>query len=112
MIILQLDSNQLQCIVQNAVRSVLIEQSETVATPSHETKDLLTISEASTFINLAKPTIYGLVGQSKIPCMKQGKRLYFSRQELTAWIKSGRKKTAQDIEEEADNYLSGKRKRG
>nr|WP_295877368.1 helix-turn-helix domain-containing protein [uncultured Chitinophaga sp.] len=112
MIILQLDSDQLQRIVQNAVRNALTDQSKPAMVPTDETKDLLTINEASSFINLAKPTIYGLVGQSKIPCMKRGKRLYFSRQELTTWIKSGRKKTAQDIEAEADNYLSGKRKRG
>lgn len=111
MIILQLDSDQLQCIVQNAVRNALIDQPKPAMLPADE-KDLLTINEASSFINLAKPTIYGLVSRAKIPCMKQGKRLYFSRQELTAWIKSGRKKTVQDIEAEADNYLSGKRKRG
>lgn len=112
MIILQLDSDQLQCIVQNAVRNALTDQSKPAAAPTGETKDLLTINEASSFINLAKPTIYGLVSQAKIPCMKQGKRLYFSRLELISWIKAGRKKTIEDIQEEADNYLFSKRKRG
>ncbi|MBC9912765.1 helix-turn-helix domain-containing protein [Chitinophaga varians] len=110
MIILQFDSDQFQSIVQSAVRNVLSEQTKLESPrPPH---DLISIDEAASLVNLAKPTIYGLVSQSKIPCMKQGKRLYFSRQELTAWIKSGRKKTTQDIEEAADNYLSGKGKRG
>lgn len=61
---------------------------------------------------LARPTIYGLVSQSKIPHMKRGKLLYFSRQELTDWIRTGKRKTIADIQREAAAYVSNKRKRG
>lgn len=111
MIILQLDSDQLKTIVQNAMRSVIIEQLPTAAASPTELKDLLTLSEAASYLNLAKPTIYGLVCQSKIPCMKKGKKLYFSRQELTDWLKQGKKKTISEMKEEADNFLT-KKKRG
>lgn len=53
---------------------------------------------------LAKPTIYSLCSERKIPHSKQGKRLYFSRQELTEWIKNGRRKTQREIAIEAENY--------
>ncbi len=53
---------------------------------------------------LAKPTIYGLVSERKMPHSKQGKRLYFSRQELTEWIKNGKRKTHSEIAIEAANY--------
>lgn len=53
---------------------------------------------------LAKPTIYSLCSERKIPHSKQGKRLYFSRQELTEWIKNGKRKTQREIAIEADNY--------
>jgi excisionase family DNA binding protein len=53
---------------------------------------------------LAKPTIYGLVSERKIPHSKQGKRLYFSRQELTEWLKQGKRKTQAEIKIEAENY--------
>lgn len=111
MIILQLDSDQLKTIVQNAIRSVITEQLPTVTASPSELKDLLTLNEVSSFLNLAKPTIYGLVCQSKIPCMKKGKKLYFSRQELTEWLKQGKKKTINEMQEEADNFLT-KKKRG
>jgi excisionase family DNA binding protein len=62
-----------------------------------EADQLLTIEEAATLAHLSKATLYGLVSRSEIPCMKKGKRLYFSKQELTQWIKSGRKKTATEI---------------
>ena len=53
---------------------------------------------------LAKPTIYSLCSERKIPHSKQGKRLYFSRQELTDWLKQGKRKTNAEIAIEAANY--------
>jgi len=71
---------------------------------------LLTIQQASELINLSVPTIYGLVSKGDIPVSKKGKRLYFSKKELLAWIQSGRKKTNAEIQAEATNYTNGKRK--
>jgi excisionase family DNA binding protein len=70
-----------------------------------ETEILLTVQEAAKFLSLSVPTIYGLVHRAEIPVNKRGKRLYFSRQELTAWIKAGRKKTNDEISKEAESYL-------
>lgn len=70
------------------------------------------IEIAQKITGLAKPTIYGLVAQAKIPHMKRGKRLYFSRKELTDWIKEGARKTVRDIEEEARRYTSNSRAGG
>lgn len=53
---------------------------------------------------LAKPTIYGLVHQRKIPHSKQNKRLYFSRRELLEWISAGRRKTQAEIATEAADF--------
>lgn len=77
-----------------------------------ETDQIGSIDLACEITGLARQTIYGLVAQSKIPHMKRGKLLYFSKQELTDWIKQGRRKTVADIQTEAQNYVSGKRKRG
>jgi excisionase family DNA binding protein len=58
-----------------------------------ETDQIGGIALACEITGLARPTIYGLVAQSKIPNMKRGKLLYFSRKELTDWIRQGRRKT-------------------
>lgn len=71
---------------------------------------LLTIQQASELLNLSVPTIYGLVSRLEIPCMKKGKRLYFSQQELTNWVKTGRKKTLAETASEAEAYLSKRKK--
>jgi hypothetical protein len=83
----------------------------TIATAHNEPDEIGGIALAQEVTGLARPTIYGLVAQSKIPCMKQGKKLYFSKQELTNWIRQGRRKTIADIEAEAESYLCEKKKR-
>ena len=80
-------------------------------TPTAESEQLLSIQQTADLLCLSKPTIYGLVSRGDIPCMKKGKRLYFSQSELLAWIKSGRKKTRAQIEEEAKKYTNGTKRR-
>lgn len=53
---------------------------------------------------LAKPTIYGLVSERKIPHSKRGKKLYFSRKELLVWLTNGKRKTQDEIADEAANF--------
>lgn len=52
----------------------------------------------------AKPTIYSLCSERKIPHSKQGKQLYFSRLELMEWLKQGKRKTTAEIADEAANF--------
>lgn len=74
-----------------------------------EVDKLLTIQEAASFLHLSVPTLYGYVSKTLIPVSKQGKRLYFSKQELTEWVKAGRKKTISEIQK--DSYLKSSRKK-
>jgi len=76
-----------------------------------ESDSLLTIKQAAEILHLSVPTIYSYVHRSEIPVCKRGKRLYFSKQELTAWIMAGRKKTLLEIEAEVDTYLAARKKR-
>lgn len=48
----------------------------------------------------AKPTIYGLVSNRKIPFHKRGKRLIFSKKSIDEWIAAGRHKTIDEIRNE------------
>jgi excisionase family DNA binding protein len=60
----------------------------------------MTIDEACLFLNLAKPTIYSLTSKRKIPFIKKGKKLYFKKMDLEAWLNEGKKKTFSEIEME------------
>ena len=72
--------------------------------------DLLVIKDAAKFLNLSVNTLYGKVSRREIPHMKQGNRLYFSRVELTDYIKSGKVLSDSEITEQADNFLSNSKK--
>lgn len=77
----------------------------------HQEDRLLNVKEAASFLELSVPTVYGYVQRKQIPVMKKHKRLYFSKKELTDWIKSVRKKTVSEIQEEVDLSLAGKRRK-
>lgn len=94
-----LNLEELEALVQNSVRKVLAEQQP--EKKYLQQVDILNLQEASEFINLAKPTIYGLVNQRKIPYYKNGKKLYFKRSELQSWIEAGKHKTIAEIEEDS-----------
>jgi excisionase family DNA binding protein len=70
-----------------------------------ESDEIFNIDQAAIFTDLAVPTIYSKVHKREIPVCKQGGRLYFSKQELTAWIKSGRKRTTIEIVAEAHRSI-------
>jgi len=67
------------------------------------------IDDAAKIINLSKPTIYGLVHKNKIPYRKKGKRLYFLKSELIAWINSGKRTSKATLNEKVDDFLFKKR---
>lgn len=84
------------------IKRILLEQDD-----SEGQKDqLLTVKEAAQLLELSVATIYGYVQRKEIPVMKRSKRLYFSKVELIAWIKAGRKKTISEINKDVDNFLS------
>jgi excisionase family DNA binding protein len=76
--------------------------------------EMLDISQAAAFLNLTVSTVYCKVSSREIPVNKRGRRLYFYKSELEAWVKGGRKKTVAEIQQEAQGYvhrksLSGRR---
>lgn len=93
-----------------SIKRILLDKATGQAQPT--TDQLLTISQVAEFLSLSVPTIYGLVSRSAIPCMKKGKRLYFSKDEVSDWIKTGKKKTISELSAEADTYLLGQKKGG
>lgn len=55
-----------------------------------------------------KPTFYGYIHRGEIPYHKRGKKLTFLKSEIDEWLKSGRRKTNSEIEDEAESYLKKK----
>lgn len=109
MIIIQLDSEQLGSIIQNAVRKVITEIPQ--AEPQTQTDRWFDLNELCNYLpdKPAKPTVYGWITRNEIPYHKRAKKLYFLKSEIDAWLKAGRKKTLVEIASEADQYLQTKK---
>jgi len=91
--------NELETLIFNQVRKAL---KESLLASNDPVKDeLLTIESAAELLSVTVPTVYGYVHQRAIPCMKRRGRLYFSKVELLAWIRSGRRLTTDEIKANA-----------
>jgi excisionase family DNA binding protein len=72
-------------------------------------KDVLNFNETSEYLELSHSHLYKLTSTRQIPHFcPQGKKLYFNRQELDAWLQRNRLTTTEEIEKEATNYISKK----
>jgi len=89
------------------IEQILVKRNET---SSSEIEDrFLTIQEAAEFLKLTVQTLYSKVSRRELPFMKRSKRLYFSQNELTEYLKSGFRKSNSEIQGVAKDYVSERR---
>lgn len=88
--------------VSEALRELSLVKSES------DKFELMSVTEASEFLNLERQTIYGFTSKRLIPFCKRGKRLYFSKKDLHAWVLEGKRKTHAEIGQIADDYIQRK----
>ncbi|WP_421946823.1 helix-turn-helix domain-containing protein [Phaeodactylibacter xiamenensis] len=81
-------------------------QQEVEMTPDSMDEKPLSFMEMCNFLGIAKSTGYQRIGRGEIPHFKKGRRLYFRKSELMAYIESGRRKTRIELEQAAKNYLA------
>lgn len=70
-----------------------------------EQVDFLDVNGAAEFLKLTVPTVYSKVSRGELPVMKQGKKLYFDRDELANYVKEGRRITNREAEQKAGEHL-------
>lgn len=74
--------------------------------PEGEEDRLLNVREAARFLGDAVATLYGRTSKNEIPFYKRGKKVYFKKSELVAWIEQGRVKSQKEIQEETTLRLN------
>ena len=73
----------------------------------YATKNVLSFDEASKYLNLSKSYLYKLTSAQQIPHYKpQGKRIYFEKDALDAWLRQNPVKTQTQISQEASHYIT------
>lgn len=74
---------------------------------NYTAKAVLTTDEAARYMNVSKSALYKLMMRREIPFSKpNGKLCFFSRQELENWLMRNRVATADELQEQAENYCS------
>ena len=70
------------------------------------------VSEVQKYIpgHPAVQTIYGWTSNNMIPYHKVGKRIYFVKSELDAWLSKEQHKSQEDLRKEAEDYVNNRRK--
>ena len=73
----------------------------------------LTVPELCAYLpdHPAKPTVYGWVYDKLIPYYKRSKKLLFRKDEIDIWAEARRTPTAQEIQDEAVDYVNSRRMR-
>ena len=69
-------------------------------------KEVLTIDELVIYTGKSKSTIYKLTSSRNIPCYKNGKNVYFKRQEIDEWLTSRRVSTQEDLNQAALDHIT------
>ncbi len=73
--------------------------------PLAQTNDPMDIKALSAYIKTSPSAIYKFTSEGSIPHYKNGKRLYFKREEINEWIFTTKVNTAYDIDKAANEYI-------
>ena len=104
--IVQLDFTELQTAIKNCLRDAIAEIKAIPDPP--ELPDRISLNEACQVTGSSKSQIYKLSMMGEIPVRHFGKRLVFSRKELTAWMEG---RTVANPDHEVINKLSAAAKK-
>lgn len=66
---------------------------------------IMNIDEAAKYLSFKKSYLYKMTCCNDIPFYKPGKKVYFNKVDLDNWILSHRRKSNEEIEKEADEYI-------
>ena len=94
------------------MKQVFIEvvQGSSLIRSPEESCAILTMNQAVAFLGISKATLYYYTSKNLIPFSKQGKRCYFSKPDLLAWLQAGRIKTVSERLSDANQYLTSNKK--
>ncbi len=72
--------------------------------------EILNMNQAVDYLTLTKSAIYKFTSGRGIPHFKRGKKIYFKKSELDEWLTKNRISTNEELEQEAMNYISKRRR--
>ena len=98
---------KLEPVIKNWLRDVL---NESIPQQSEETNPKYDVEATAKYLGISKATVYSKNSRGELPgCKAPGsKRLFFFKSDLDAALRANRRKTNQEVEEDAHTYLKKK----
>lgn len=97
-----LSEQEFKAFLKAAIQEILGDQ---LPTAQSKLPGILNVREAAAFLKLKITTLYEKTSRKIIPHFKKGNKLYFNKEDLEEWIKSGKVNTRQEVESKAAGYL-------
>ena len=72
--------------------------------------EVMSLNQLCNHYDLTKSFVYKKTHSREIPHYKNGKRLFFKKNEIDTWILENRVKTIKDLEQETNAYLMRKKR--
>ena len=91
--------------IENLLKTVMKNDNGTITIT-----EVLNLNQAAEYVSLSKSAIYKKTSERNIPHFKKGKKLYFKKSELDAWLTSMKISTRAEIDQEATDYIIRKGK--
>lgn len=93
--------------LMEALKEVLdsrVPQIETIIVPP-SSNDILTVEQAAWILQVNVSTIRDYIKKRVLPTYRPGKKVYFLKQDIVDWVKAKRRKSQDEIDQEAHQSL-------
>jgi excisionase family DNA binding protein len=106
----QIISDVVSPLVRREVRGAL---QEFLGSPAQTPDDnpMLTANQAARYLDVSLQSIYRFSSRGVISCYGSGKRIYFKRQDLDAWLQQKRGRSANEAARQVDALLANRRRK-
>ena len=82
----------------------LQERVERLENLCYSAKEVLNLEEASSFLGIAKSTLYKLTGSNSVPYFKPaGKLIFFEKQALLNWVRGAKAMSEEELKSECEH---------
>ncbi len=109
LILTTLTRDELQVLLIDTVNACLQNYSARPDAPAPQ--KIFALAQFCEYTGLTKQTVYKLTSAQKVPHSKRGKRLYFDREKVDAWLLENKVATQAEIQEKATDYRLKKQSR-
>ena len=95
------------------IETLILSKDCTFIAPIEKTKtsNVLNLKQLSDFIGFSVSSIYKKTSQRDIPHYKQGKKLYFNKEEIENWLLANKITSKKEIEAMANDFTLKKRQK-